>query len=923
MPPFQYRPYRDPYVGSMVEVMGRGPAARARAVEAVGNIRAEEARAKGQARGQMIRGVGAAAVEGIENYTTAQADQIWAELLQQRPPIEELPRDPGRVPPGLTRGPVPSGVAPPPIIQRPQADWVPARGAVVPSGLGQPPAARPRLAMPDHSLDSPAAEWPGTLGGLTQGVRQRQAVFGGRPTSRRLEDIMLPAPERAAGSFESIIQAQAVKYNVSPDLIRQVIQAESAGDPNAIGPSIKGRTDRAHGLMQLMPATARELGVEDIYDPEQNITGGTKYLRQLLDRFNGDEELAVAAYVWGPGNVSKHLEAGKGLAEMPGEVRQHVAKVRTSPRTLARGGASALPLGAVQEGVIEERPLVEGNVDLYAQPEVRNPDGSISTVDSIGLNIDGKEYLLPTVTPDGRHFANEAKEAGASDIGKAVGDMAYEEFRRTGRHLGIFRSPAASTAYAKKLHEDYQRGKYQVRPVAPEIALDQVDTTGQLPPAAPVTTLPPGEAVRRAPTPAPAPDTLGALLGGSGEVPREVRQAQRPMGAPQPQERRRYVYVTNDGRVDIRLMDQALADRGVGPAQRRRLLTEAETRNATVTAFNRENETLKRQEDRRRRDENMIALWEGREEPPTQAEYMAAFGPEEGAKLFKTMMEGVNAYLEMQKTQFANFKEQLPLLLAGLDTVPTEQQEPIFQELINTGIAEGGLSPEVKKLTLPMARAFVMTLGEGQDWGQSSDKLVDGVADASLMQNQANGRFSIEDASGRRHVISSTRVTTRGTPKDINALDRWRDARRVEAQRMLSASRRGIKTADLMLMIATQNRQSEEEDLGLPILPTENVDRLDDAWLQQRYADIDRSYQIQRDRLGADSRPKPQAAAAPSGRWVASWLDLETGQPAKVYFDTRKDAESLVSDMEAEALHLDLEPMKITITQQRIARGAL
>lgn len=89
-----------------------------------------------------------------------------------------------------------------------------------------------------------------------------------------------------------------------------------------------------------------------------------------------------------------------------------------------------------------------GNVDLYAQPEVRNPDGSTSTVDSFSVNFDGKEYLLPTVTPDGRHLSQ---------------DGAIQEFRRTGRHLGVFGSPDSATAYARQLHNDYARGKYRKR----------------------------------------------------------------------------------------------------------------------------------------------------------------------------------------------------------------------------------------------------------------------------------------------------------------------------------------------------------------------------------------------------------------------------------------------------------------------------
>lgn len=102
--------------------------------------------------------------------------------------------------------------------------------------------------------------------------------------------------------YGPIVQRAARTYNVDENLIYAVITAEAAGgDPRAR--SSQGAT----GIMQLMPATARSLGVNDIEDPVENIMGGAKYLRQLLDMFDGDVELAVAAYNAGPGAV---LQAG-------------------------------------------------------------------------------------------------------------------------------------------------------------------------------------------------------------------------------------------------------------------------------------------------------------------------------------------------------------------------------------------------------------------------------------------------------------------------------------------------------------------------------------------------------------------------------------------------------------------------------------
>ena len=127
-----------------------------------------------------------------------------------------------------------------------------------------------------------------------------------------------PAPSRRAQAFEPWILENASVHNVRPELVRAVIQAESAFNPSAR--SHKG----AMGLMQLMPATAAELGVTDPYDPEQNIRGGVAYLKSLLARYDHNEELALAAYNAGPGAVERY-----GAVPPYRETRNYIARIKS------------------------------------------------------------------------------------------------------------------------------------------------------------------------------------------------------------------------------------------------------------------------------------------------------------------------------------------------------------------------------------------------------------------------------------------------------------------------------------------------------------------------------------------------------------------------------------------------------------------
>lgn len=115
--------------------------------------------------------------------------------------------------------------------------------------------------------------------------------------------------------YLAAIDKAAARYGLPPELLDALVEAESNYDPNA-----RSRVG-ALGLTQLMPGTAKDLGVNPL-DPMQAIDGGARYLQQLLRRYKGDEEKALAAYNWGMGNVDR-----RGLGAAPRETTDYVSKV--------------------------------------------------------------------------------------------------------------------------------------------------------------------------------------------------------------------------------------------------------------------------------------------------------------------------------------------------------------------------------------------------------------------------------------------------------------------------------------------------------------------------------------------------------------------------------------------------------------------
>ena len=188
------------------------------------------------------------------------------------------------------------------------------------AGAGQNYLIRPpqrlNLARPEARAMPEEADLPSAALGL---IAELQSV----PVAPELsaEAPADPAVPGGADKFnpdqlDKLVQKVALALNMDPNLIKAVIKTESNFDPKAVSKA------GAKGLMQLMPLTARELGVKDPFNPVENVWAGARYLKKMLDRHRGNVNNALASYNWGPGNFDRH-----GGLRMPGETKRYITAV--------------------------------------------------------------------------------------------------------------------------------------------------------------------------------------------------------------------------------------------------------------------------------------------------------------------------------------------------------------------------------------------------------------------------------------------------------------------------------------------------------------------------------------------------------------------------------------------------------------------
>ena len=220
------------------------------------------------------------------------------------------------------------------------------------------------LAADDSSFtDVPTAEITGYEKDLSLSLSLptpagSRASIPARPASAK------SGPTKPAIPLNQVVDSASAAYHLDPDLVNSVIHAESGFNSHAVSP--KG----ARGLMQLMPGTANQLGVNDAFDPQSNVTGGSRYLRELLERYNFDLVKALAAYNAGPQRVEQY----QGVPPFR-ETRAYVARIvhEYNTKKIAQEKAAKQKRGSAKAPSSPRRAAKSAATTVAAVPPVEHP----------------------------------------------------------------------------------------------------------------------------------------------------------------------------------------------------------------------------------------------------------------------------------------------------------------------------------------------------------------------------------------------------------------------------------------------------------------------------------------------------------------------------------------------------------------------
>lgn len=222
------------------------------------------------------------------------------------------------------------------------------------------------------------------------------------------------------------VSEAAGRHGVPVSLAMGVLAAESGGNPAAVSP--KGAT----GLMQLMPDTARGLGV-DARDPTQNIDGGVRYLGTMLQRYGGNQALALAAYNWGPGNVDRWMQRGGKAEELPAETRAYIQRVMFSgaPQTLVARG-SGMP---VTQGAAPGKAWARGPDGQMSQVPIPGAGDPVKAPDGFRMNPDGSMAPIAGGPADPKYIGEKAAAQSDGKGGNPLPDSTRKRLGELGERI--------------------------------------------------------------------------------------------------------------------------------------------------------------------------------------------------------------------------------------------------------------------------------------------------------------------------------------------------------------------------------------------------------------------------------------------------------------------------------------------------------